>query len=147
MILKALYDYYNRCGNLAPTGMEYKEISFLIVIDEDGRFKRLERRGDAKNGQKFLVMKGVRSGTLPKPYLYWDNVEYVLDYNKAESELSEIREKLAQESDEDKKAELAKKEAKLQDEVNKTHNKNAALVNKYKTKYKIFFFGSLFSFE
>lgn len=133
MILKALYDYYNRCGNLAPTGMEYKEISFLIVIDEDGRFKRLERRGDAKNGQKFLVMKGVRSGTLPKPYLYWDNVEYVLDYNKAESELSEIIEKLAQESDEDKKAELAKKEAKLQDEVNKTNNKNAALVNKYKT--------------
>ena len=33
MILKALYDYYNRCGDLAPTGMEYKEISFLVVIE------------------------------------------------------------------------------------------------------------------
>lgn len=48
MILKALYDYYNRCGDLAPTGMEYKEISFLVVIDEEGNFKHLERRGDVR---------------------------------------------------------------------------------------------------
>lgn len=26
MILKALYDYYNRCGNLPAPGMEEKEI-------------------------------------------------------------------------------------------------------------------------
>lgn len=28
MILKALYDYYNRCGNLPAPGMELKEIGF-----------------------------------------------------------------------------------------------------------------------
>ena len=118
MILKALYDYYNRCGDLAPTGMEYKEISFLVVIDEEGNFKRLERRGDAKNGQIFLVMKGVRSGTTPKPYLFWDNVEYVFDYCKEQADVQE-------ETDE-----AAKK--KLETKIAKTHAKNLALIEKFK---------------
>ena len=118
MILKALYDYYNRCGDLAPTGMEYKEISFLVVIDEEGNFKRLERRGDAKNGQIFLVMKGVRSGTTPKPYLFWDNVEYVFDYCKEQADVQE-------ETDE-----AAKK--KLENKIAKTHAKNLALIEKFK---------------
>ena len=118
MILKALYDYYNRCGDLAPTGMEYKEISFLVVIDEEGNFKRLERRGDAKNGQKFLVMKGVRSGTTPKPYLFWDNVEYVFDYCKEQADVQE-------ETDE-----AAKK--KLENKIAKAHAKNLALIEKFK---------------
>ena len=118
MILKALYDYYNRCGDLAPTGMEYKEISFLVVIDEEGNFKRLERRGDAKNGQIFLVMKGVRSGTTPKPYLFWDNVEYVFDYCKEQADVQE-------ETDE-----AAKK--KLENKIAKTHAKNLDLIEKFK---------------
>ena len=118
MILKALYDYYNRCGDLAPTGMEYKEISFLVVIDEEGNFKHLERRGDAKNGQKFLVMKGVRSGTTPKPYLFWDNVEYVFDYCKEQTDVQK-------ETDE-----AAKK--KLEGKIAKTHAKNVALIEKFK---------------
>ena len=29
MILKALYDYYQRCGDLAPIGMEYKELKII----------------------------------------------------------------------------------------------------------------------
>ena len=29
MILKALYDYYHRSDDLAPAGMEIKEIAFL----------------------------------------------------------------------------------------------------------------------
>lgn len=90
MILKALYDYYHRSGDLAPGGMEYKEIAFLIVIDKEGDFVRLEdRRVDAKTCQKFLVMKGVRSGTAPKPYLFWDNVEYILNYTKWHPQLGE----------------------------------------------------------
>lgn len=132
MILKALYDYYNRCGNLAPAGMEYKEITFLVVIDEEGNFKRLERRGDAKNGQKFLVMKGVRSGTTPKPYLFWDNVEYTLDYSKAMTELPVTLEKLAQETNESEKIKLNRKAEELQDMVKKAHIKNKALIEKYK---------------
>lgn len=118
MILKALYDYYNRCGDLAPTGMEYKEISFLVVIDEEGNFKHLERRVDVKNGQKFLVMKGVRSGTTPKPYLFWDNVEYVFDYCKEQADVEE-------ETDEATKEKLEKK-------IAKTHAKTHALIEKFK---------------
>ena len=124
MILKALYDYYNRCGDLAPTGMEYREISFLVVIDVNGNFKRLEHRGDAKNGQKFLVMKGVRSGTTPKPYLFWDNVEYVFDYCKEQTDAEK-------ESDETVKKKLDAKMA-------KTHAKNAALVEKFKEVANLF---------
>lgn len=82
MILKALYDYYHRCDDLAPEGMEYKEISFLIVINEDGKFVRLEdvRSEDKKQGTKYLVVKGSRSGTTPKPYMFWDNVEYTCNF-------------------------------------------------------------------
>lgn len=124
MILKALYDYYNRCGDLAPTGMEYKEISFLVVIDEKGNFMHLERRGDVKNGQKFLVMKGVRSGTTPKPYLFWDNVEYVFDYCKEQADVEE-------ETDEATKEKLEKK-------IAKTHAKNLALIEKFKEIANLF---------
>ena len=37
MILKALYDYYNRCSGLPRKGLELKEIGFLIVIDKEGK--------------------------------------------------------------------------------------------------------------
>lgn len=87
MILKALYDYYHRCGDLAPNGMEYKEIAFIIVIDKKGHFLRLEDcRIDNKTTKKFLVVKGSRTSA-PKPYLFWDNVEYVLNYTKAHKEI------------------------------------------------------------
>ena len=43
MILKALYDYYHRSGDdVAPFGLEYKEIGFIIVIDRCGKFLRFE---------------------------------------------------------------------------------------------------------
>ena len=31
MILKALYDYYDRSDKVAPAGKEYKEIVFIVV--------------------------------------------------------------------------------------------------------------------
>ncbi|MFI3299557.1 MAG: type I-C CRISPR-associated protein Cas8c/Csd1 [Rikenellaceae bacterium] len=120
MILKALYDYYHRSGSLAPQGMEYKEIAFLIVIDKEGNFLRLEdRRIDNKTSSKFLVVKGIRSGVTPKPYIYWDNVEYVLNYTKLHKELSEeenLKEKLVKERDE---------------AIEKAQNKHNALIAKY----------------
>jgi CRISPR-associated protein Csd1 len=79
MILKALYDYYNRCGDLAPSGWEKKEIAFLIVIDKDGHFLRLEdRRIDKKSVQTFIVPKGVGRSSGVKSNLLWDNTDYVL---------------------------------------------------------------------
>lgn len=82
MILKALYDYYHRCGNLAKQGFETKEISFIIVVDAEGNLIDVEdsRTGDKKRGTEYLVPKGIRSGTTPKPYLFWDNVEYTCAY-------------------------------------------------------------------
>jgi CRISPR-associated protein Csd1 len=100
MILKALCDYYRRCKDLAPAGMEYKEIGFLIVIDKDGNFVRLEdRRTDKKSCQRFLVAKSVGRTSAPSPNLLWDNSSYLLNYSganvreevlqtKAEAELS-----------------------------------------------------------
>lgn len=79
MILKALYDYYHRSGNLPASGMEEKEIGFLIVISKDGQFIRFEDcRVDNKSGRIFLVKKHVeRSSAVVANYLY-DNSAYVL---------------------------------------------------------------------
>jgi CRISPR-associated protein Csd1 len=85
MILKALYDYYQRCEGLAPSGMEYKEIAFLIVIDKDGNFIDIEdRRVDKKTCQKFLVAKGVGRTSGQVSNLLWDNSSYVLGLSDAD---------------------------------------------------------------
>lgn len=114
MILKALYDYYHRCGDLAPQGWEYKEISFIIVLDTDGNLIDVEdaRSEDHKHGTPYLVVKGVRSGTAPKPYLFWDNVEYTCNYVASNPKNSPERQ-----------AELLRKAA----------LKHNALVDKFKT--------------
>ena len=80
MILKALYDYYNRCDNLPAKGMEAKEIGYLIVIKEDGTFERIESRMiDKKQASRFLVLQTVkRSGKKFTPNYLWDNFEYIL---------------------------------------------------------------------
>ena len=67
MILKALYDYYHRSGDdVAPFGLEYKEIGFIIVIDRCGKFLRFEdRRIDKKSAQRFLVKKSVSRSSAP----------------------------------------------------------------------------------
>ena len=104
MILKALYDYYKRCGNLPAKGLEEKEIGYLIVIKDDGSFLRLESRmKDKKQASRFLVLQTVkRSGKKFVPNYLWDNVEYILGgpgssdeknhtFVKMVSELSELK--------------------------------------------------------
>lgn len=78
MILKALYDYYNRCGNLPMPGMEEKEIGFLLVISKQGKFLRFEDcRIDKNHARTYLVKKHVgRSSAAVANYLY-DNSAYV----------------------------------------------------------------------
>lgn len=82
MILKALYDYYNRCGNLPAKGMEEKEIGFLLVLSSEGRFLRFEDcRTDRDHARVYLVKKHVgRSSAAVANYLY-DNSAYVLGYS------------------------------------------------------------------
>ena len=54
MILKALYDYYQRCDDLAPFGMEKKELGFILVISKNGSFVRFEdHRKDSKTANFF----------------------------------------------------------------------------------------------
>lgn len=80
MIQKALYDYYNRCEGLSAKGLEQKEIGYLIVIDKDGAFVRIESRmKDKKTAQTFLVLQTIkRSGRKYAPNILWDNYEYVI---------------------------------------------------------------------
>ena len=83
MILKALYDYYNRCDNLPAKGMEEKEIGFLIVLSPDGNFLRFEDcRTEKDHARVYLVKKHVgRSSAAVANYLY-DNSAYVLGYSE-----------------------------------------------------------------
>lgn len=82
MILRALYDYYNRCDNLPVPGMELKEIGFLIVINKEGRFLRFEdRRIDKKSAQQFLVKRSVGRSSAPVANYLYDNSQYVFCYS------------------------------------------------------------------
>lgn len=83
MILKALYDYYERKGDLPRKGMELKEIGFLIVIDKEGNFVRFEdRRIDRNRAQSFLVKKHVNKTSAPLANYLYDNSAYVLGYSE-----------------------------------------------------------------
>lgn len=47
MILQALYEYYQRKAadpesTIAPRGLEWKEIPYLILIDKKGKFLELQ---------------------------------------------------------------------------------------------------------
>lgn len=82
MILKALYDYYHRSGNLPVLGMELKEIGFIIVLDKNGKFLRFEnRRIDNKSANKFLVKKSVGRSSAPVANYLYDNSKYVFGYS------------------------------------------------------------------
>lgn len=87
MMLNALADYYLRksadpASNMAPEGFEWKEIPFLVVLDEQGRFVQIEdtREGEGKKrpGRKYLVPQGVKKTSGVAANLLWDTVEYVL---------------------------------------------------------------------
>lgn len=126
MILKALYDYYNRSGDLAPAGFEEKEIPFVIVIDDAGNFQRIEDcRIDGKNSRKYLVVKDSRTSA-PKPYIFYDNLEYVFNYTKDHEPLSE-----ADSKDEKKVAAREKKIVKSKEKHDLFVQKCEALSEKY----------------
>lgn len=82
MILRALYDYYQRCDDLPAFGMELKQIGFLIVISKKGRFLRFEdRRIDKNKAQQFLVKKSVGRSSAPVANYLYDNSQYVFGYS------------------------------------------------------------------
>ncbi len=113
MILKALYDYYQamaKLGKVAPFGMEWKAIPFIIVIDKDGTFRRVidTRDKENKQGQEYIVAKAKgRSGS--KSYaisqILWDHSGYVLGIPTDDSEEKQV---MAPKQHEAFKRELAK---------------------------------------
>ena len=87
MILQALKEYYERKAadpdsDIAPGGFEHKEIPFVIVIDEQGKLVQIEdtRRqvGKQLRAKRFLVPQSEIRAAGIKPYLLWDNAEYIL---------------------------------------------------------------------
>lgn len=95
MILKALYDYYNRCGDLPIPGMEEKEIGFIIVLSKEGKFVHFEDCRTGKNqARTYLVKKHVgRSSAIVANYLY-DNSTYVLGYADMDKEVDKCKEQV-----------------------------------------------------
>ena len=66
MILKALYDYYNRSleydnNSLPKFGMMNAKISFVIVIKSDGEFVRIIDERINGEGKTFVLRKGVHN--------------------------------------------------------------------------------------
>jgi CRISPR-associated protein Csd1 len=90
MILQALYEYYQRKANdpesnIAPEGWEWKEIPYIIVINEKGNFIGIQdtREGEGKDRRAhlFLVPQSVKRTGGIKANLLWDNIEYALGAN------------------------------------------------------------------
>ncbi len=90
MILQELYDYYQRKmaepeSKIAADGWEWKEIPFIIVIDEEGGFRSIQDNREGENKQrttkKFLVPQSEKRTASIKANLLWDNVEYALGAN------------------------------------------------------------------
>lgn len=90
MILQALYDYYQRKAadpesKIAPEGFQWQEIPFVVVIDRDGHFVRLEdtREGEgrARRAKRFLVPAAEKKSVNIKSNLLWGSVEYALGAN------------------------------------------------------------------
>ena len=78
MILKALYDYYNRSGDtVPPMGMAYIDFYYAIIIDELGNFIRLEPLGENK-GLPLLTFRPEERTSAPVPHCMGDNGSYVL---------------------------------------------------------------------
>lgn len=102
MILQALCDYYERSladpeRNVAPEGWEWKGIHFLIVVDTQGKFVRVEdtreKSGTKWVPKKFLVPSlGEQKGSGIKANLFWENAEYFLGVpTKETSKLERVK--------------------------------------------------------
>lgn len=84
MILKALYDYYNRSDDSVPFGYKYVQMSFVLVISKDGKLLGIEDyRDENGKGKECLVPNGDHKNGLT-PMLFYDNPQYLLDYSDQE---------------------------------------------------------------
>ncbi len=84
MILKALYDYYQRkskLGEIAPLGFDDVRIRFVVVIDNNGNFFSLEEQTDEQlEGRVYRIPKGVDTSSNILANLLWGKANYVFGY-------------------------------------------------------------------
>lgn len=94
MILQALKGYYDRKaqdpdGGIAPQGFEWKEIPFIIVLDDKGNLVQIEDTrkitGKKKRATLFLVPQGEKRTSGVKAYRLWDNAEYIFGLDGGEA--------------------------------------------------------------
>lgn len=80
MILKALYDYYNRNSTELPAlHLSYEEFFFAIVIDKIGNFLRIEDlRRDDGSGTCILTLRPEERTSAPIPHFLGDKGSWVL---------------------------------------------------------------------
>lgn len=128
MILQALKDYYDRKAKdrksddpdsgIAPPGWEWKEISYIIVLDRDGDPVDIqstdEGAGKKKKPKKYLVPQSVKrsSDAKSKSNLLWDNPAYVIGIPTTKRGKQDSKENL-----EKKKMEAVEKHAAFQKKI------------------------------
>lgn len=87
MILQSLKNYYDRKSSgtsleIAPPGFEWKELPFIIMLDQQGVPVSIlctyEHSGKLKRGKSYLVPQSVKKTSGIASNLLWDNPEYAL---------------------------------------------------------------------
>lgn len=87
MMLQALKEYYDRKAadsdsDIAPPGWEWKEIPYILVLNNDGHptdiQSTVEGTGKNKKTRRFLVPQSVKRTVGISAYLCWDNLEYAI---------------------------------------------------------------------
>ena len=83
MILQALYEYYQRKAadpgsTIAPHGLEWKEIPYLILIDKKGNFLELQDTTEGVGKQQKNTwsskVKDVPAATVGKRQMYFGTI-------------------------------------------------------------------------
>lgn len=78
MILRALYDYYERCNEKLPALHTAKiPFKYAILIDEEGQYKGIEALGD-DDGIQLQTFRPEERTSAPVPHSLGDNGSYVL---------------------------------------------------------------------
>lgn len=100
MILKALYDYYERHRDtLPPYKKEFKAIDFIICIDKNGKFLRFEdMRNPEGPSQTFVVERHMpRSSRIVANFLY-DKCSYIFGFGDVSTSKKKTQEQIRQDN-------------------------------------------------
>lgn len=104
MILKALYDYYERAGDELPReGYRMRTVDFTIVLDREGHFAGIEEnREEVTDGKKtrivakrYEVLRDKPRTSGVDPNFLWDKPKYVLNIKQKKLQAIPCKEHVA----------------------------------------------------